>query len=180
MPYNGAAQLLQVRAQVQGGTPMSRVVQGMESLIEPPAPGGVLDAGERIKHLEFIQAIVARMAGNSFIIKQLTVTVATGLIGVAAQQTSALIAAAAVLPAVVFWGLDAYFLRQERLFRRLYDDVRRPAEQRLHPVEPFSLSIVNYVDDVPAWSQTLWSTTLLMLHGVVLLVVIGGAAYLGA
>ena len=30
----------------------------------------------------------------------------------------------AYFPAVMFWMLDAYFLRQERLFRRLYDDVR--------------------------------------------------------
>lgn len=30
----------------------------------------------------------------------------------------------AYLPAFVFWLLDGYFLRQERLFRKLYDKVR--------------------------------------------------------
>ena len=44
--------------------------------------------------------------------------------------------AAGVLPALIFWGLDAYYLQQERLYRALYDHVRKID---LEPDDRFSL-----------------------------------------
>ena len=72
------------------------------------------------KHLEFIQAIIARMAGNSFLLKGWTVTIAAALFALAANDARAVFAMLAFFPALWFWGLDAYYLRQERLFRKLY------------------------------------------------------------
>ena len=77
-----------------------------------------------IKHMEFVQAIVTRMGGNSFLLKGWTVTLTAALFALAAKDSNSRFVVVAILPAFSFWGLDAYYLRQERLFRCLYDDLR--------------------------------------------------------
>ena len=119
-----------------------------------------------IKHLEFIQAVIARLANNSFLLKGWVLTVAGVFFGFAAGDLNRRIAAAGLLPVAAFWALDAYFLRQERLFRRLYDAVRRSDPE----VELFSMDIRRYRAAVGSWWVTLLSMTLLPFYGVVLLV----------
>ena len=85
---------------------------------------------KQIRHLEFIQAVIPRLANNSFLMKGWALTVAGLIFGFAVDQGSWRIAAAALLPvAGLFWGLDAYFLRQERLSRKLYDAARNPTHR---------------------------------------------------
>jgi hypothetical protein len=62
---------------------------------------------------------------DSFLMKGWALTVAGAFYGFAVKGTAWQVAAIGLMPVVVFWGLDAYFLRQERLFRGLYDQVRR-------------------------------------------------------
>jgi hypothetical protein len=80
---------------------------------------------ERIKHMEMIQAVVARLAGNSFLFKGWAITLAGAFSGFALDSNNAWLAAAGFGSTVVFWGIDAYFLKSERLFRALYDQVRK-------------------------------------------------------
>ncbi len=82
----------------------------------------------KIAYLQMIQAVIARMAGNSFLIKGWSVTLVAALFALAAANTNALFVYLAYFPSFMFWALDAYFLRQERLFRKLYDDVRASDE----------------------------------------------------
>ena len=42
----------------------------------------------------------------------------------AAASTNVLFVYLTYFPVFMFWALDAYFLRQERLFRKLYEHVR--------------------------------------------------------
>jgi hypothetical protein len=76
----------------------------------------------RQKHLELIQGAIDRLGGNGFLLKGWAVTVAGAFLGFAVDARNPLLALVAILPTVAFWGLDAYFLRCERLFRRLYRD----------------------------------------------------------
>ena len=124
------------------------------------------------KHLEFIQAIIARMAGNSFLLKGWTVTVSAALFELAVKDSDATVAVIALFPALSFWGLDAYYLRQERLFRKLYDAVRLASDQELQAMGVFSLSPDESGKEVPGWFQTLWSPTIIALHGAVVGVVV--------
>jgi len=60
------------------------------------------------KHLEFIQSIIARLAGNSFQMKGWNVALATAAIGFAvAKDSRPTLAVLAVVPALAFWFLDA-------------------------------------------------------------------------
>lgn len=93
---------------------------------------------QRIKHLDMIQAVIARLGNNSFFMKGWALTIAGVFFGFAVDSHSRRLALAALIPTAIFWGLDTYFLRCERLFRCLYGDVR---DRR---VEPF---FMNATDD---------------------------------
>jgi hypothetical protein len=124
-----------------------------------------------VKHLEFIQAIITRLAGNSFLLKGWTVTLAAALFALSANDTNPSFALIALFPALAFWGLDAYYLRQERLFRKLYEDLLKSMSQDTEPIAPFSMSVGRYLDQVPSWSQTLRAPTVAALHGTVVVTI---------
>jgi hypothetical protein len=74
-------------------------------------------------HLALIQGVVARQAGNSFLIKGWTITLVAGLSALASDKSDRSFAWLAVGVVVVFALLDAFYLAIERSFRRLYADV---------------------------------------------------------
>jgi len=124
---------------------------------------------ERIEHLKMIQGAIARMAQNSFLLKGWSVTLVTALVAVALSVTGKRYAVLAIYPALAFWGLDAFYLRQERLFRRLHDAVLAAPERR-PPI--FSLDTEPVAATVPSWWSTLISRTVLPVHGSILLVIV--------
>lgn len=77
----------------------------------------------RIKHLEFLQAAIQRLAGNSFAYRGWAVTLVGAVLAFSHQ--SAIPVTSGYVAIVAFWILDAYSLSTERAFRRLYDDARR-------------------------------------------------------
>ena len=78
---------------------------------------------DRFNHLQMIQGIINRMASNSFALKGWAVTLVAGVFVLAEKGTDKLYFLIAYIPIIVFWGLDAYYLLQERLYRALYDKV---------------------------------------------------------
>lgn len=78
----------------------------------------------KLKHLELIQGIISRLAQSSFLLKGWSVVLVSALFALAAKDANRLFIYLAYFPAVSFWLLDAYFLRQERLYRSLYDTIR--------------------------------------------------------
>ncbi len=79
----------------------------------------------KLKHLEMIQVVINRMANNSFLLKGWSVTLTAALFALAAKGSNPVFILLAWVPALMFWGLDGYYLRQERLFRKIYDKVRK-------------------------------------------------------
>ena len=131
-----------------------------------------------VRHLDMILTTIDRMANNSFLLKGWSVTLAAGLFALAANDAKPLFAAIAVLPGIAFWGLDAYYLRQERLFRSLYNAVRGSSQAADPAIEPYSLSTTPFQSTVPSWFQTLWARSVLAVHGVVLLAIVTVITYL--
>jgi len=72
-----------------------------------------------LKEIDIIQEIIKRMAYNSFLIKGWTVTLIIGILLLKGPEKYQVFLA--LIPLIAFWYLDAYFLRQERLFRKLYE-----------------------------------------------------------
>src|SRR5438093_13603250 len=86
------------------------------------------------KHLELIQAIITRMAGNSFLIRGWVVTLVAALFALAAKDANRSFVLVAYFPCVIFWCLDAYYLGQERLFRSLYNAAAESPTQTRVPL----------------------------------------------
>lgn len=79
----------------------------------------------KIKHMEMIQGIINRMASNSFSLKGWAVTLVAAIFALAGQGAENVYYLITYIPIVIFWGLDSYYLLQERMYRSLYDKVRK-------------------------------------------------------
>ncbi len=117
----------------------------------------------KVARLEMIQTVITRMAGNSFFIKGWSVTLVAALFALAAANTNELFVYLAYFPAFMFWALDAYFLRQERLFRKLYDSVRGAENERVD----FSMNTKPFEKSVDGTWRVAWSYTLRLFHGTI-------------
>lgn len=132
-----------------------------------PEPVDDIARQENVKHLEMIQSIVTRLASNSFLIKAWTVTLATAAFGISINRADWRLSIIGVAMVIAFWGLDSYFLRQERLFRLLYDYVRsEPAVPR------FAMQTIRFNARVHR-RAVFFSTTLVILYGSLVLAGLG-------
>jgi hypothetical protein len=141
-------------------------------------------AANRIKHMELIQAVISRLANNSFLIKGWAVTVASAFLGLAVSRSEARLAWIALAPVILFWGLDAYFLYAERLFRGLYDQVRKSNPN----VEPFYMAATSdtFVGELEsvgasdlAFTDALWRPAVWVFHFALVLATVLVALLLG-
>lgn len=119
-------------------------------------------------HLEMIQGIVNRLSHNSFLLKGWSVILVSAMFALAAKDSQLLFVYLAYFPAISFWCLDGYFLHQERLFRKLYDRVRKLPEEKID----FSMNTQSVHDLVACWVEVTMSKTLLAFHGVILVSII--------
>ncbi len=115
---------------------------------------------QRIKHLEFIQAVINRMSSTSFLIKGWSVTLVAALFALATKEANKNYVFVAFLPVAVFWIIDAYYLSQERAFRDLYDEARRRKEDETD----FSMHIKNFCGGRNSWACSFVSHTLLLFY----------------
>jgi len=79
-----------------------------------------------------------------------------------------------VIAIYMFWGLDSYYLRQERLFISLYDHVRL---NKIEKEEYFSMKVDKFKKKVDSWIRTMFSKTELGFYGTLILIIILG--YIG-
>ena len=130
---------------------------------------------QTIKHLELIQGVVDRLANNSFAFKAWAIVLVAAVFAFAAGDGNPIFLPIALIPALAFWGLDATYLRQERLFRALYDAVRK-GDETIARDGPLSMATAPIANRVAGWWGTLWSKTIAWLYGpIVVLVVVATA-----
>lgn len=120
------------------------------------------------KHLDYLQQTTTRMATVSFQIKTWNVGLVTAILAFAARDRAPEFLWAAFFPALMLWYLDSFYLRQERLFRALYDAVRKGES-----VEPFAMDTSPYAEN-PSMQRrrVFFSETLLSFHGTILAVIV--------
>jgi hypothetical protein len=87
-----------------------------------PAPYTWNTPETKMKHLEMIQAVITRMANNQFMVKGWCITLVSALVALSVgKDGNPYVIVTTLLPVVMFWYLDGFFLQQERLFRKIYD-----------------------------------------------------------
>ncbi len=122
---------------------------------------------KKLKHLEMLQAVISRMGKNSFLLKGWNVVLVSAIFVLGSSESKSQLVYLAYFPATVFWVLDGYFLRQERLFRKLYDTVRSMGEDDID----FSMNTSPVETEVVSWLKVTWSITLRLFHGAILLTI---------
>lgn len=83
----------------------------------------------RLKHLDFIQALITRMSHSSVQAKSWLLPVATATFGFALTQHSGTVALLGIAGVLLFGYIDACYLRQERAYRHLYNAVVKGDKQ---------------------------------------------------
>ena len=123
----------------------------------------------KLKHLEFIQTAIARMATNSFLFKGWAITIAAALSAFAAVNTKAALIAIALVSTAMFWGLDGYYLWLERGFVTLHNDVAAKSENEID----FSMRI-DKTHAVRRWLRTCRRYHLVVFYGSIIVIEIIG------
>lgn len=75
----------------------------------------------KIKHLEFIQGVINRHNSNSFMIKGWTIAISAALYALAGTVNEPSLVLITIAPIAMFWGLDAFYLSNERCFVDLFN-----------------------------------------------------------
>jgi hypothetical protein len=122
----------------------------------------------KLKHLDLIQNIIARMAHNSFLLKGWAVTLVGALFALSQKDIGGGITVIAILLTMMFWGLDAYYLSKEHLFRLHYDEVRVKKPDEID----FSMTPTQTNSSYTDLVVKLTSPTQLYFYGVLVLIII--------
>ena len=116
----------------------------------------------KIKHLEFIQGVINRLASDSFRMKGWCVVLVAALFIFLAREGRTEFMVVAPILVLVLWGLDGYFLWQERLYRDLYDYVRTLEEGQID----FSMDVSSLrTGRRRTWPGATFSCTLVPFYG---------------
>lgn len=123
----------------------------------------------KLKHLELIQAVISRMAQNSFLFKGWAITLAAGLSAFGATTDKVSLVVMAVVATLLFWGLDAYYLWLERCFIAKYEAVTALKEDAID----FDMKI-DKRSALSRWFKTCWRPHLLFFYGAIIAVAVIG------
>jgi len=123
---------------------------------------------EKIAHLGFIQGVISRMGANSFLLKGWSVTLVAAIFALSAKDANHKFVLLAYFPVIVFWLLDAFFLHQEKLFRKLYE---RVADGTITS-DRFTMDTRQVAGEVSSMCSVAFSKTLVPFHGLIILIVL--------
>ena len=118
----------------------------------------------KLKHLEFIQGVINRLSTNSFLLKGWSVILVAALFALSANNSNVRFIMLAYIPAIIFWGLDGYFLSLERIYRKHYERVRTKDPEDID----FSMDMSDIQSGVNGWASATFSKTLIPFHGALI------------
>jgi hypothetical protein len=131
----------------------------------------------RVKHLEFLQAVITRLANQGATLKNYCITVTTAVCGFAVTLQHPIVALLALLPIFTFAVLDAEYLSTERRFRALFDRVRREEWANMPSFELDPLSMPELTNGNAFWSWSILGFYAPLAIGVGVVIEVLGAVY---
>lgn len=159
----------------EGDDAQKITLEQIRAVLPPPEHG--VSPEDRRQHLSFIQAVVTRMSQASSSSKSWLLPIVTLAYGYAATKAEPAVALLGVLAVLVFGILDANYLKQERAFRNLYDEVARGGDIPAFAMNPALASPtgtrVNYWPD---W-QDIRSWAVAPVYGSLLMAGVGIAIW---
>ena len=114
-----------------------------------------------VKHLEMTQAVINRLGRNSFLLKSwsMIILVAAMVLITRENLQNSYFVLILFFPIAGFWILDGYFLWQERLFRKIYDEIREQTDT------DFKMDIGKHKGQPKcSWISAVFSITLILFY----------------
>ena len=126
------------------------------------------------KELDLIQNVINRIANNSFLLKGWLVSLIVVILALTKETIVATdlnyFSFLLILPVIIFWYLDAFFLHKEKCYRELYQWV---IENRKNTLEYlYSLDYSRFLKKVkPIW-KIMFSVTLFCFYGILIFILL--------
>ncbi len=127
----------------------------------------------KIKHLEFIQNVINRMASNSFKLKAWCITIVAALVTVAStalaknsMENYKILFWIGLVLVFIFGYMDCFYLKKERQYCLLYDEVRKKQEDEID----FSMNVSHYTGCEKGCC--IWSSSIKFFYGSLILVLL--------
>ena len=146
------------------------------------ATGGMkvgVKAKELYKEMDLIQGCISRMADNSFRLKEWYISlIALAVVVMLGQQFELNVVGLFLLGVtIVFWGLDAFYLKMETLYRWKYEwvIVKRKAGEcsHLYNLDPYNKNMwINADGKREQFIGFIFSKTLTPLYGTVMVLAV--------
>lgn len=114
-----------------------------------------------VKHLEMTQGVINRLGRNSILLKSWSMIILVAAMVLIARETlqNSYFVFILLFPIAGFWILDGYFLWQERLFRKIYDEIREQTDT------DFKMDIGKYKGQPKcSWISAIFSVTLIIFY----------------
>lgn len=127
------------------------------------------------KEIDLIQSCITRMAQNSFMVKGWFVSLYAVVLALLPEKINLfLLCTVLIMVNLMFWYLDAFFLRTEKIYRKIYDWVleMRPKNNRelLYQLNPKEYD--GKIEEVESIRKVMWSRTLRWFYSIPLIIVI--------
>lgn len=121
------------------------------------------------KEIDLIQSCISRMAQNSFMVKGWVITLVAACCAVSSLSLSEwkILFIFGALAIILFWYLDAYFLKMERLYRFKYEWVinnRLKKDEFAFDLNPYNKQMWNTGKEEPSIIGVMFSKTLLPMY----------------
>ena len=124
------------------------------------------DARTLAEHIKLVQEVISRMGKNSMQMKTWAVSIVTTafIFSGLSDDPHWLIGVGVFIPVIAFWTLDARYLRLERCFIKLHEEIVAG-----NPITPFDLDYSKYVSGIESTWRVAWSWSVIRFYVALLL-----------
>lgn len=125
---------------------------------------------KKIAHLGFIQGVINRMGSNSFMIKGWCISLIVVILALSndTYKINLSVIFLVAFPLIIFWWLDTFFLRQEKMYRKLYEDVANGDVSS----DKFTMDASGYSQNIDCYLTVALSKTLFPFYGIIITITI--------
>ena len=126
------------------------------------------------KEIDLIQSCISRMAQNSFMVKGWFVSIYAVILALLPERVNMLLLCVSLISAnLIFWYLDGFFLRTEKIYRKIYDWVLevRPKNNRELMYQLNPICFKGKIGEAESIWKIMWSKTLRWFYLIPLLIV---------
>ena len=127
------------------------------------------------KEIDLVQGCINRMAQNSFVVKGWLITLVTVILALLPDKINIdFLCGVIILTTLLFWYLDAFFLRTEKLYRWKYEWIianRTKDDKFMYDLNPYNKNMWKEAKK-PSILRVMFTKTLCPLYGVIIILAV--------